>query len=95
MLQLTYDTGAKVTVEGPVDMVMTTAIEAKLSEGKIAAAVPRFARGYTILTPTAEVVDLGTEFGVSVDEVGRLGNPRVRRRRGHAPARRQAPIEAT
>ena len=70
VLQLTYDTGAKVTVEGPVDMVMTTAIEARISTGKIAAAVPRFARGYTIFTPTAEVVDLGTEFGVSVDESG-------------------------
>jgi anti-sigma factor RsiW len=70
VLQLTYDTGAKVVVEGPVDMVMTTGVEAKLSAGKIAAAVPRFARGYTIITPTAEVVDLGTEFGVSVDNAG-------------------------
>jgi hypothetical protein len=70
ILQLTYETGAKVVVEGPVDMVMTTAIEAKLSAGKVAAAVPRFARGYTIITPTAEVVDLGTEFGVSVDKTG-------------------------
>lgn len=70
VLQLTYETGAKVTVEGPADMVMTTGIEAKLSSGKIAAAVPRFARGYTIMTPTAEVVDLGTEFGVSVEGAG-------------------------
>ena len=70
VLQLTYDTGAKVVVEGPVDLVMTTGIEAKLAAGKVAAAVPRFARGYTILTPTAEVVDLGTEFGVEVDSAG-------------------------
>jgi hypothetical protein len=70
VLQLTYETGAKVVVEGPADMVMTTGIEAKLSSGKIAAAVPRFARGYTIVTPTAEVVDLGTEFGISVDGSG-------------------------
>ena len=70
VLQLTYDAGTRVMLEGPVDMVMTTAIEAKLSSGKIAAAVPRFARGYTILTPTAEVVDLGTEFGVAVDKQG-------------------------
>jgi hypothetical protein len=70
VVQLTYDAGTRVMLEGPVDMVMTTAIEAKLSSGKIAAAVPRFARGYTILTPTAEVVDLGTEFGVAVDKLG-------------------------
>lgn len=70
VLQLTYDTGTRVMLEGPVDMVMTTAIEAKLTSGKIAAAVPRFARGYTIFTPSAEVVDLGTEFGVAVDKQG-------------------------
>lgn len=70
LLQLTFATGAKVVVEGPADFVATTATEATLTEGKIAAAVPRFARGYTILTPTAEIVDLGTEFGVNVDEKG-------------------------
>lgn len=70
LLQLTFATGAKVVVEGPADFVATTATEATLTEGKIAAAVPRFARGYTILTPTAEIVDLGTEFGVNVDEQG-------------------------
>jgi hypothetical protein len=70
LLQLTFATGAKVVVEGPADFVATTATEAVLTEGKIAAAVPRFARGYTILTPTAEIVDLGTEFGVNVDQKG-------------------------
>lgn len=70
LLQLTFGTGAKVVVEGPADFVATTATEAVLAEGKIAAAVPRFARGYTILTPTAEIVDLGTEFGVNVDAKG-------------------------
>jgi hypothetical protein len=70
LLQLTFGTGAKVVVEGPADFVATTATEAVLSAGKIAAAVPKFARGYTILTPTAEIVDLGTEFGVNVDGQG-------------------------
>lgn len=70
LIQLTFDTGAKVVVEGPADFSTTAPTEAVLSHGKIAAAVPRFARGYTILTPTAEVVDLGTEFGVDVDQSG-------------------------
>ncbi|MEX0611784.1 MAG: hypothetical protein WD738_07895 [Pirellulales bacterium] len=68
LLQVTFETGAKVVVEGPADFVATAPTEALLSHGKIAAAVPRFARGYTIFTPTAEVVDLGTEFGVDVDD---------------------------
>lgn len=70
LLQLTFGTGAKVVVEGPADFIATTSTEATLTEGKIAAAVPKFARGYTILTPTAEIVDLGTEFGVNVDDKG-------------------------
>jgi hypothetical protein len=70
LLQLTFDTGAKVVVEGPAEFVATARTEATLTQGKIAAAVPRFARGYTIFTPTAEVVDLGTEFGVDVDDKG-------------------------
>jgi Concanavalin A-like lectin/glucanases superfamily/FecR protein len=70
VLQLTFNTGARVVVEGPVDFELTAPSEATLTAGKVAAAVPRFARGYTILTPSAEVVDLGTEFGVDVDKTG-------------------------
>lgn len=70
VVQLTLNTGARVVVEGPVDFVLSTPSESLLTAGRVAAAVPRFARGYTILTPTAEVVDLGTEFGVDVDDNG-------------------------
>jgi hypothetical protein len=70
LIQLTFTNGAKVVVEGPADFVASASTEASLLHGKIAAAVPRFARGYTVLTPTAEVVDLGTEFGVDVDDKG-------------------------
>jgi hypothetical protein len=71
LMQVTFGTGAKVVLEGPTDFTVTTPGQATLQSGKIAAAVPRFARGYTILTPTAEIVDLGTEFGVDVDSAGR------------------------
>ena len=71
LMQVTFGTGAKVVLEGPTDFTVTTPSQATLESGKIAAAVPRFARGYTILTPTAEIVDLGTEFGVDVDSAGR------------------------
>lgn len=71
LMQLTFGTGAKVVIEGPTDFTVMTPSQATLERGKVAAAVPRFARGYTILTPTAEIVDLGTEFGVDVDTAGR------------------------
>ncbi|TWT90490.1 FecR protein [Pseudobythopirellula maris] len=70
VLELLLTTGAKVTVEGPASFEASSSIETTLSRGKIAAAVPRSARGYTILTPTSEVVDIGTQFGVSVEDSG-------------------------
>ncbi len=70
LMQLTFGTGAKVVVEGPSEFIVSTPNQATLEQGKIAAVVPRSGRGYTILTPTAEVVDLGTEFGVEVDDAG-------------------------
>ena len=70
LLQLTFDMGAKVVVEGPSDFVVASPNSATLDAGKIAAVVPPSGRGYTVLTPTAEVVDLGTEFGVTVNDEG-------------------------
>lgn len=70
VVELLMATGAKVTVEGPSSFRVGSASESTLSTGKLAAAVPRTARGYTVLTPTSELVDIGTQFGVSVDDSG-------------------------
>ncbi|TWT92023.1 FecR protein [Botrimarina colliarenosi] len=70
VLELLLATGAKVTIEGPAHFEASSLSESSLTRGKIAAAVPRAARGYTVLTPTSEVVDIGTQFGVVVEESG-------------------------
>lgn len=70
VVELLLATGAKVTIQGPAHFEASTPLESSLNHGKIAAAVPRSARGYTILTPTSEVVDLGTQFGVAVEQTG-------------------------
>lgn len=70
VLELLLATGAKVTIEGPAKFEAGSTLETTLDHGKIAAAVPRAGRGFTIFTPTSEVVDLGTQFGVAVDDVG-------------------------
>jgi hypothetical protein len=91
LIQLTFGTGAKVVIEGPTDFLVSTAGQATLEQGKIAAVVPPSGRGYTVLTPTAEIVDLGTEFGIEVDNTGLSevhvfeGNV-VARSRGDAPS---------
>ena len=69
-LELLFSTGAKVTAEGPVDFELTSLEKMHLQVGRIVAAVPRTARGYTIVTPTSELVDFGTQFGVLVDDSG-------------------------
>lgn len=70
VMELLLSTGAKLTVEGPVDLELNSLLKMDLEMGKVVAAVPRTARGYTIMTPTSELVDIGTQFGVSVDDSG-------------------------
>jgi hypothetical protein len=70
VVELLLTNGAKITLEGPADFEPASALEAHLALGKIAAAAPRTARGYTVLTPTAELCDIGTQFGVVVEGSG-------------------------
>ncbi len=69
-LEILLANGAKITAEGPVDFELSSLVTMDVGVGKVVAAVPRTARGYTIFTPTTEIVDIGTQFGVSVSESG-------------------------
>ena len=55
-------------IEGPASWLVASDQRMSLDAGRLAANVPAKAVGFTVATPTAEVVDLGTEFGVQVDE---------------------------
>ncbi|MEQ8211278.1 MAG: FecR domain-containing protein [Lacipirellulaceae bacterium] len=70
LLQLTFDSGAKVIVQGPARFVPMSSMQARLERGKLSAVVSESARGYTVMTPSAEVVDLGTEFALDVRDDG-------------------------
>jgi FecR protein len=67
---LSFAGGALLNVEGPAQLSLLSPSRARLTAGKAAAHVPEGARGFTIETPGVELVDLGTEFGVSVSESG-------------------------
>jgi hypothetical protein len=69
--EITFTDGAAVTVQGPADFSLATSDRGYLRRGHLVAEVPRRAIGFTIETPSAEIVDLGTEFGVDVDATGR------------------------
>ncbi|MBX7211032.1 MAG: FecR family protein [Verrucomicrobiaceae bacterium] len=67
---LSFAGGAQLVVEGPAQLSLLSPSRARLNGGKAAAHVPEGARGFTVETPGVEVVDLGTEFGVSVGPSG-------------------------
>ena len=69
LLEITYNTGAQVILEGPVTYEVESKNGGFMGGGKLTGKVTTdAARGLTIRTPTATVTDLGTEFGVEVDK---------------------------
>jgi len=63
---LRFGEDAVVTLTGNVDFEIHSAKRCSLHRGQVTATVNDSGRGFTITTPTTDVVDLGTEFGVSV-----------------------------
>ncbi len=65
--EFTLAKAVRVVVEGPATFEVVSADRFRLDRGKLAATVPPRGIGFTVVTPTAEVIDLGTEFGVEVN----------------------------
>ncbi|OGV70704.1 MAG: hypothetical protein A2283_16605 [Lentisphaerae bacterium RIFOXYA12_FULL_48_11] len=72
---VTFTSGARVVMEGPVDMELISPMKCKLYSGLVVAHVPKQAINFEIETPKAKVFDLGTEFALSVNP---QGNTQVR-----------------
>ncbi|QDT37703.1 FecR domain-containing protein [Stratiformator vulcanicus] len=62
--------GAEVRLSAPASIELLDAKAIRLIAGRITADVPDQAIGFRILTPTADVIDLGTSFGIEVDDAG-------------------------
>lgn len=67
---LTYKQGVVVAIEGPADLELVAQDHAILHEGQLVAYVPEGAEGFRVSTDAANVVDLGTEFGVTARHDG-------------------------
>ncbi|MCM8541499.1 MAG: FecR domain-containing protein [Lentisphaeraceae bacterium] len=67
-LEITFDSGAVILLQGRSSIRLETASQAFLNFGKVSAKVPEEAIGFILNTPQGTVVDLGTEFAVNVDE---------------------------
>jgi hypothetical protein len=65
---LEFYSGATVILEGPADFEILSASEAFCTRGKLRATVPPQAQGFTIRSPSMDVIDRGTEFGFQVGD---------------------------
>jgi ferric-dicitrate binding protein FerR (iron transport regulator) len=65
LIRLDFDHGASMTVEGPARFELRDAMHVYFEEGVATFQVPASAKGFTVDTSDAEVVDLGTAFGLA------------------------------
>ncbi|MEM7143532.1 MAG: FecR domain-containing protein [Verrucomicrobiota bacterium] len=69
-IAIKFQSGAKLAVEGPTEIFITGDNGAKMTRGRATIRVPGKIKGFTLDTPSEQVVDLGTSFGVNVEESG-------------------------
>jgi hypothetical protein len=70
LVSLTFANGARVILEGPAAFRVNAGARGFLQVGKLVAHVSKGAERFAVATPSATIVDLGTEFGLSVDSKG-------------------------
>ena len=67
-INLFLSNGAELLIEGPADVRFDSSKKVFAKQGKLAARIGPGAVGFRIETPHANVIDRGTEFGLSVDK---------------------------
>lgn len=72
LAEVRFRSGARVVLEGPASFRVNTGNGSYLESGSLVAKVPAEAVGFTVGTPSATIVDRGTELGVAVQ--GGLGS---------------------
>ncbi len=70
LVEVTFDDGAAVVLEGPATFDVRTRGQAHLHEGRLSAIVPQRAAGFEVATAGVNIVDLGTEFGLMAEPEG-------------------------
>lgn len=70
ILQLELYSGVSLVVEGPAELEIVSPDLVRMHSGKVRADVPPPARGFRLLAGEFDLVDLGTEFGVSLGKDG-------------------------
>ena len=72
LVKLVFGRQTRCLLDGPVAFRVISADVVHIERGRLAAEVPAGATGFAVHTPWANAIDLGTEFGVEVEEGGPL-----------------------
>ena len=70
VLELETRRGAQIVIEAPATFRFESPQRLRMTKGRIAADVPPRAKGFTVVTPSGEAIDLGTRFAVDVPASG-------------------------
>lgn len=70
LVEVTFNDGATVLMEGPAAFVVDASDRVALQTGRLAAVVPQHARGFRIHTRGLRVFDVSAEFGLLAHESG-------------------------
>lgn len=68
LVQVVFYSGARVTIQGPSEFCLLSQDQASLVRGRLVAEVPTQAKGFRVETAQAVVKDLGTSFGLEVND---------------------------
>jgi len=68
--RLVFQSGAEVSLEGPAELELQGPNACFLHSGALTAHVPPQARGFAVATAHAQLIDHGTDFGISTDAGG-------------------------
>lgn len=71
LVKIAFDGRAEVILEGPAEFCIESPMSARLVSGRLSATVTDKGHGFTIYGPSMRVLDLGTEFGLCVNEEGK------------------------
>lgn len=67
IVQIRFALGAEIVFNAPAKWTVIDSMHVHMDYGKIRVIAPPSAKGFSIATPDAEYIDLGTEFGLDVD----------------------------
>jgi hypothetical protein len=68
LVEVVFYSGARMVVEGSAELQLVSQNEAAVRRGRIVVEVPPEARGFRVETPHTGVTDLGTSYGLEVED---------------------------